>query len=315
MKVVKVSVAMATYNGSRFLREQLESLYAQTRLPDEIVVVDDCSTDGTHDILEEYHQKKGLIYFVNKANLGVNKNFEKAIRNCTGDYIAICDQDDVWMSHKLQTCLSKILEIEGNKPACVSSQCIEVNKELKIIEPRKSKMIDSFGLKPNLLTIHNSQGCTMMINRELVNLLGSFPSKGLMYDGYIGLLAPCIGYKYNIAEPLMFYRHHDANVIGKIRKNVPLMTRIINHLKIWKYDIPFYYGRFDSLRLLKEMHESDMTTEAIDLINDLLDFHKSGLYGKIIYIMKEDFFSKKSKIQMASKLVITSFLPIKPLLR
>jgi glycosyltransferase involved in cell wall biosynthesis len=91
-----ISLAMPTYNGERFLREQLDSIYNQTIVPDEVIVVDDCSTDGTISILEEYKKKYGLKYWVNEKNLGYNKNFEKAISLCTGDYIALSDQDDVW---------------------------------------------------------------------------------------------------------------------------------------------------------------------------------------------------------------------------
>ena len=92
----KISVVLTTYNGEKFLKEQLDSLYNQTMLPDEIVVVDDCSNDKTVEILEKYKNTKGLRYYVNDVNIGVNKNFEKAIKLCQGDYIALCDQDDIW---------------------------------------------------------------------------------------------------------------------------------------------------------------------------------------------------------------------------
>lgn len=306
---VKVSVAIATYNGERFLREQLDSLYSQTRVPDEIVVCDDRSKDRTKDILEEYHQKYGLKYYINETNLGVNKNFEKAIRLCTGDYVAICDQDDVWMPHKIQTCLVKLQEIEGNQPACVSSQGLGVNKDMKIIS-KSIKKTESCGLKPNLLGSHNAQGCTMMLNRKLVSLLSDFPSKELMYDGYIGLLAPCVGIKYNISEPLMYYRHHENNVVGKIDNYEPLIPRIINHLRMWKNDIPFDHNRFHSLQLIKGMHGSIMSKESLELINTLQKFDKSGLIEKIDYICKEDFFKTGYKICTICKLLFTYYLPI-----
>ena len=306
---VKVSVAIATYNGERFLREQLDSLYSQTRVPDEIVVCDDRSTDGTKDILEEYHQKYGLTYYINDTNLGVNKNFEKAIRLCSGDYVAICDQDDVWMPHKIQTCLVKLQEIEGTQPACVSSQGLGVNKDMKIIS-KPAKKTDTCGLKANILGSHNAQGCTMMLNRKLVGLLSDFPSKELMYDGYIGLITPCVGIKYNISEPLMCYRHHESNVVGKIDNHEPLIPRIVNHLRMWKYDIPFDHNRFHSLQLIKEMHGSIMSKESLELINKLQRFNESGLGEKIVYIYKEDFFKIGYKINTICKLLFTYYLPI-----
>lgn len=117
----RISVAMTTFNGERYLREQLDSIYSQTRVPDEVVVVDDCSVDNTSTILQEYHQSKGLTDFVNDKNLGVNKNFEKAISLCTGDYIAISDQDDIWFKNKLELSYLKLKEIENDEPSSVSS--------------------------------------------------------------------------------------------------------------------------------------------------------------------------------------------------
>ena len=105
----KISLAMTTYNGEKFLREQLESIYSQTRVPDEVIVCDDNSSDGTIQILEEYRQNKGLIYYVNKPALGVNSNFYKAISLCTGDYIALSDQDDIWKCDKIK----KVKQIRG----------------------------------------------------------------------------------------------------------------------------------------------------------------------------------------------------------
>ena len=300
---------MTTHNGERYLREQLDSLYSQTKVPDEIVVCDDRSKDGTKDILEEYHRKYGLIYYINEMKLGVNKNFEKAIRQCTGDYVAICDQDDVWMPHKIQTCLIKLQEIEGSLPACVSSQGLDVDKNLKIIS-KPVKKTDTCGLKNNLLGSHNAQGCTMMLNRKLVGLLSDFPSKELMYDGYIGLLAPCVGIKYNISEPLMYYRHHENNVVGKIDNHKPLIPRIVNHLRMWKYDIPFDHNRFHSLQLIKEMHGSIISKESLELINKLQKFNQSGLLEKIDYICKEDFFKTGYKISTICKLLFTYYLPV-----
>ena len=124
----KISIAMTTFNGERYLREQLDSLYFQTLLPDEIVVVDDCSVDNTKEILEEYHKKKGLIYYINESNVGVNKNFEKAISLCSGDYIALCDQDDVWFKNKIEQTRRMMQEMEqesGNVPLMVFTDLTE----------------------------------------------------------------------------------------------------------------------------------------------------------------------------------------------
>src|ERR671918_1535646 len=101
---MKISVAMCTYNGAEYLPAQLESILAQSRPPDEIVVCDDCSTDQTPALLEQFKPESPIpiIIKINKQNLGSVKNFEQTVSMCTGDVVALSDQDDVWRKDKLQ---------------------------------------------------------------------------------------------------------------------------------------------------------------------------------------------------------------------
>ena len=115
MQGKRVSIVMCTYNGERFLREQLESLLGQTRQADEIIIQDDHSTDGTWQLLQEYAAGYPQIrLFTNEAGRGVNNNFFSALRRATGDYIAISDQDDIWDSTKMEKQLAAI----GDKLLC-----------------------------------------------------------------------------------------------------------------------------------------------------------------------------------------------------
>src|ERR1700723_2014959 len=100
----RISVALCTYNGERFLRHQLESIQQQTRLPDELVVCDDRSTDQTFAIVREFAARVSfpIVIVQNPETLGSARNFEKAIRLCTGDLIALSDQDDLWYPNRLQ---------------------------------------------------------------------------------------------------------------------------------------------------------------------------------------------------------------------
>ena len=104
-----ISVALCTYNGEKFLREQIDSILAQTYKNLEIVIVDDCSTDKTTNIINAYAEKdKRIKLFQNASNLGFNKNFERALGLTSGEYIAISDQDDIWLPQKLQSLLDNI---------------------------------------------------------------------------------------------------------------------------------------------------------------------------------------------------------------
>src|ERR687885_1327551 len=100
---MKVSVAMCTYNGAAFLREQLQSLAAQARTPDELVVCDDASADATVRVVREFAAAAPfpVRLTVNERNLGSTKNFERAISLCAGDLVALSDQDDLWLPAKL----------------------------------------------------------------------------------------------------------------------------------------------------------------------------------------------------------------------
>ena len=119
-----VSIAMATYNGEKYLRKQLESIYNQTYKNIEFIVCDDRSSDKTVKILQEYQNKYGLKFFINEQNLGFVKNFEKAASLCTGEYIAFADQDDVWLPDKIEILLS---EIGNNSLICSDAKLIDEN--------------------------------------------------------------------------------------------------------------------------------------------------------------------------------------------
>ena len=104
-----ISIAMATYNGEKFIEEQLDSILAQTIKDFEIVICDDCSNDRTFFILEQYAKKYPLIKLhKNTKNLGFRENFLQAINLCTGDFIALCDQDDIWNEKHLEILLNNI---------------------------------------------------------------------------------------------------------------------------------------------------------------------------------------------------------------
>lgn len=301
-----ISVAMATYNGERFLKEQLDSLYFQTRIPDEIFVSDDGSQDGTVDILEQYHKKYGLKYVVNKQPLGVNKNFEQAIRSCNGDYIIICDQDDIWFPNKIEKTYNKIKSIEQNKPAVVSSQCFDINQKREIISRRTKIHKDSSKCAETLLQPANcTQGCTLMMNRKLMESLNSFPETDIMlYDCYIGFVGASIGIKYNMSCPLMFYRHHNTNVVGKISEERASFIKrfginLLNRFQI----LPIPKGRFEICKYINNEYGDLFTEEVKGTYNALFSYCKSKTFierVKNIMEMHQLSFNKRIKLILSS---------------
>ena len=306
----KVSVVITTYNGEKYLREQLDSIYNQTLIPNEVLVVDDVSTDGTILILEDYRQKKGLKYLINDKQLGVNKNFEKAIKNSTGNYVALCDQDDIWFPNKIEVSLSKLREIENDMPACVSSKCINVDKKLNVLSQPVTIKNDTFGCKATLLLKGVSQGCSLMLNRKLIDAIQDIPSNGVMYDLYISIIAACIGEKYNIAKPLMYYRHHDNNVIARERKRKKSFSqKVLNRLNIWKNSTLFDSNRFSIFKIIITQYSDRLTKESKVILQNLLKYQNDNTINKIRYVWNEDFYNKKTRFEKILQLLLTFWIP------
>lgn len=214
-----ISIALTTFNGARFLREQLDSLFAQTLPPTQVVVCDDGSTDDTVAILEEYRNRHPLTYYVNASPLGINRNFFHAIELCQGDYVALCDQDDVWLSDKIEKAYQQ-LKLYDNMPAVVSSGRIDVDAQLQPLSSIKTYPINQ-RLSSSILFNTCSQGCTLMLNKRMIEVMLSLVKQHpelldcTYYDALIGIIAASIGYKYNLPDQTLLYRHHATNAVGK----------------------------------------------------------------------------------------------------
>ena len=207
-----ISLAMATYNGAKYIREQMNSILSQTLKPDEIIVVDDCSADETVAILHEYKTRCNIKVYVNSENCGVNRNFEKAISLAEGDYIFISDQDDIWFPEKIKTTYEKLLEIEKGGPACVSSMALDVDANLNVqVQNKKTKDAEyEMALYGN-----GSQGCSLAFNKKLKDIVLPLSDK-FIYDHYVGVFSCFLGERYTIGTPLMYYRHHGNNVVSSV---------------------------------------------------------------------------------------------------
>jgi glycosyltransferase involved in cell wall biosynthesis len=207
----KVSVAIATYNGASYIKEQLDSILAQTYQANEIVIVDDCSSDKTWDILVQYVASNSRIkIFRNEINLGGTKSFEKAICACSSDYIALADQDDIWLPEKIATLIEQI----GDN-WLIHSDAFVVDANLNVLNQSYSS------LKPNLngdfvkhLILNDVTGCTALFSRDLVEKCFPIPDGYYVHDHYLALMASFFNKITYCDKPLIFYRQHSANQIG-----------------------------------------------------------------------------------------------------
>jgi glycosyltransferase involved in cell wall biosynthesis len=226
----RLSVAMCTYNGARFLREQLESIAAQTRLPDELVVCDDKSADECVEITRSFadHAPFQVRLEINEKNLGSTKNFEKAIGLCEGDIIALADQDDVWKPQKL----SKLcLVFQENPRAGYAFSNAEVIDELGSRLGRDlwdsvrfyGSLQNGFreaGQVASLLKRAAVTGATMAFRGNLKGILLPI-SPFFVHDYWVSLLASCVGWHgIPVSEPLIEYRQHEGQQIGALRSSI-----------------------------------------------------------------------------------------------
>lgn len=222
---MNLSIALATYNGAVYLKEQLESFAAQTRTPDELVISDDQSTDDTLRLIEEFAATAGfpVRLSVNESNLGIAKNFEKAISLCRGDLILLSDQDDVWHSDKLES-VEHIFEAKPQL-SLVFSNAELVDEALKPFadtlfdrlrfNDRNQRLVKSGRALDMQLRTNRVCGFTVAFRASLKKLVLPISGDGpLIHDGWIVLLIAAVGEIDFINRPLVKYRQHSGQQCG-----------------------------------------------------------------------------------------------------
>ena len=211
MEKEKVQILMSTYNGERFLREQIDSLLKQTYQNIEILIRDDGSKDRTPEILKEYQQNYPNIQVYLEENTGVNESFFELLRKSDADYVAFCDQDDVWLEEKVQKAVEKLQGIR--EPALYCSNKILVDSNLKVImENNHRKLRPGF---ENAVVECICTGCTSMMNRSLAEKIKAhIPEHAIIHDWWCYLAASYLGTVIFDDNAYIYYRQHESNVVG-----------------------------------------------------------------------------------------------------
>ena len=238
IKEVTVSVLMATYNGERYLREQIESLVAQKGVSVKILVRDDGSSDGTIIILEEY-KSKGLLSWYQGDHLNVQKGFLDLLKNSSNsDFYAFCDQDDVWDDDKLLVAVENLKIFPQNQPSIYycGQRLVDQNLDLITIH-RVSNRRNAY---TNFL-ISNNAGCTTVFNKMLRDYVNqSTPDFILMHDSWVFKLCLAVGGNYVAdPEPHISYRQHGDNTIGLNTNFKNLVWRVRHYIVDFKIQKPF----------------------------------------------------------------------------
>lgn len=214
-----VSIALCTYNGETYLREQLDSIVNQSYTALELIVVDDCSSDNTLSILKDYAARHSFIkLFVNPENLGYIRNFEKALQLCSGDFIALSDQDDIWDSNKIE---KQVRAIGKNLLVYHDSEFVDQNGQS--LHRKMSDIMNLYrGDKPEAFLFFNCiSGHSVLMKKELRDELLPFPN-AYFHDWWMGYVATNLGSIDFIEECLVKYRQHqkaDTNILKRKRDN------------------------------------------------------------------------------------------------
>ena len=226
MNNAPVSIVMCTYNGSRFVAEQIESICHQTHEQLQIIIVDDASTDTTYDIVKQWAARdKRIQAYKNENNLGFNLNFNKACKLATGDFIAIADQDDIWEKAKVEKLLVKISE----SPDTLLVHCISARfekfgkfdlKSHKLVNYLAGKDVRNFFLS-NYISGHN-----ILFRRSLLEKSLPFPGT-VYYDWWLAAVASCNGKIEPVPEILVWHRMHDSNATGAAKPTLLLYKQVL----------------------------------------------------------------------------------------
>ena len=202
-----VSVCLATFNGEKYLKEQIDSILCQLSSEDELIISDDGSIDNTIEIISSFIKNDTRIKLhFNEKQKGVVGNFENTLNHASGDYIFLADQDDIWLPNKVETVVNYLQKYD-----CVES-------DARIIDTNDNIICDSFikknksgkGFFHNLIK-NGYLGCCMAFNKKILKHALPFPANIPMHDMWIGLIAEIFGKTLFLNEPLISYRRHELN--------------------------------------------------------------------------------------------------------
>lgn len=220
-----VDILLATYNGEAFLAEQIESVLAQGFADWRLLVRDDGSSDGSVAIVRQYisqHPERILLIEDQDAGLGAAGNFARLMEHSRAPYVMLCDQDDVWLSGKIERMLVAIRKLEAEftaeLPLLVYSDLTVVDSELKTIQPSFWRYMLADPVSGNSVNRLMGQnvvtGCASICNRRLIELTLPIPAEALMHDWWMALVAASMGRLRCLPEATVLYRQHGTNTLG-----------------------------------------------------------------------------------------------------
>lgn len=279
---MKISVALCTFNGARFLDEQLASIAAQTRQPDELVVCDDASSDGTRDILDRFAISASfpVRIIVNDSNRGVITNFRQAIALCTGELTALADQDDVWLPDKLERAEAALMSSINIGTTLYCTKLQYVDSRLKPLGLSITPHNTGFS---NAVVENSATGCSVVFGREIKKrFLEAQPADMVMHDWWLYLLATAFGSVIYDSQHGLLYRQHDSNAAGW----QPRPSKLWNRMHLLRRRLLAGREGMDSLNQALRFVNSypDIDGKKREIVDELVKLRQAGFARRLNYL-------------------------------
>lgn len=288
---MKVSIAMTTYNGAKYLQEQLDSFVIQSSMPHELIVCDDGSTDSTIEILETFRQHAPFIVHIhrNEANLGFTKNFEKALSKCTGDLIFLSDQDDIWYPNKIKI-LEKTFECHPDKQILIHDGDLVDEHCTSQGITKLGQVISGYGNDDKFIT-----GALTAIRSTFLPLVTPIPDGIQGHDIWIHKMARLLDTRLVLNQSLQNIRRHSSNTSNWIASSV----KKINKFDVFKSQLKSpVASEYEDILLINESLQKKL--------NDTLEcsniFSTKAIVSGLNYLILE-----RNAIQSRSKLLKSNF--------
>lgn len=287
---MNISIALTTYNGSKYIKEQLDSIAIQTLMPSEIIIFDDASIDDTVEIIKN-HQLKNLIKLnINEINIGLVANFKRAVFACDPqNYIAFCDQDDIWEKDKLMNNYLELVKHDDNmRPILVYSDARLIDSSNKILYLSFMSLMGFDRFRHNQKTVLFGSlilGCTMMINPIMRNYFLDSPiSDNYNHDAWMSLVGFYFGKCILIDQQLVLYRKHNYNVtISNLKREHRVGKIFFNLFKF--FTNPSYLS--NEIHIAKDFFEKynlSFNSNQKDILNKFIKLEgRPFIYKKISF--------------------------------
>ena len=302
----KVSVALTTYNGEKYILKQLHSLLFQRRAIDEVIIFDDASTDKTVEIIKDFIEKNHLVnwhFFRNRKTRGFAKNFNNAIKKTTGDIIFLCDQDDIWYKTKIGAMLNRFESDERIKAIYSSFTFIDENDNLLRTRTKlahSNNNLIKFRVEPfetvkidleTICSYNISPGCTLAFTKEVRDIYLERTQSTCVHDWELASIAAFMDGLYFFNTPLTNYRIHSDNTIGLpelVGKNSALQRASYENRLDKAQQIDNYFKAMQVYEDLLDEKGREIVNEKAQFIAKRLEALTEKKVAKILDLYKND---------------------------